>query len=169
MTTILDTGIYLLDRLPAFGAILLLLVAARFLFIAVTPFKAVNGVLNQENVATAIVFAAFLFAVAIAIAGATFGLEQEESIAGAGMVLVEGLLTIVLLRISIWVNDRFILYRFCITKEILEDINLGKVEPDEQALLEDLGKHVGLKGTDINLLIDKKRAARRRESQSTVA
>ena len=43
LAILLDTGIHLLDRLPTFGAMLLLLVAARFLFIATTPFKTVKA------------------------------------------------------------------------------------------------------------------------------
>ena len=66
-----------------------------------------------------------MFAVAIAIAGTAFGRGQDEGLIRVAKVLVEGTFAIVLLRVSIWVNDRFILSRFCIVKEIHEDKNLG--------------------------------------------
>jgi uncharacterized membrane protein YjfL (UPF0719 family) len=72
-----------------------------------------------------VVFGAYLFAVAIAIAGTTFGRGQDEGLVRVGEILSEGALAIVLVRISIYVNDRFILHKFCIAKELSEDKNLG--------------------------------------------
>ena len=121
----METALYLLEVMPTFGVMILLLVAARYLFISTTPFRSVSSILDDENSATGVVFGAFLIAVAIALAGTAFGREQEDALVRVAKSAVEGALAITLIRVSIWVNDRFILYRFCIAKEINEDKNLG--------------------------------------------
>jgi uncharacterized membrane protein YjfL (UPF0719 family) len=116
---------HLATRLPSFGTAIVLLFAARILFLKSTLFKVNQGLLEDENPATGLVFAAYLFGAALALVGTMFGRGQEGALAQIGKTLVEGGLAIVLLRLSIWVNDRFILHRFCIVKEVCEDKNLG--------------------------------------------
>lgn len=120
-----EVAMHLLAGLPALGATILLLIVARYVFLASAPFKTVPGLLDDENPAIGVVFAAYLFGVAIALAGTMFGRGQEDAFVRVGKILVEGVLAIALIRISIWVNDRFILHRFSVVKEIRDDKNLG--------------------------------------------
>lgn len=127
MNSILITELssHLQTGLPAFGVTLLLLVAARYLIVLTTPFQPRSDIFEQENAAIGVVFGAYLFGVAIAIAGTTFGRDQDVGLIRLAKIFCEGALAIVLIRISIYVNDRFILHRFCIVKELREDKNLG--------------------------------------------
>lgn len=120
-----ELRIHLQTGLPAFGIILLLLIVARYVFVFSSPFRTVPDIVEQENPAIGVVFGAYLFGVAIALAGTTFGRDQDEGVLRLAKILCEGTLAIVLIRISIFFNDRFILHRFCIVKELREDRNLG--------------------------------------------
>jgi uncharacterized membrane protein YjfL (UPF0719 family) len=120
-----EIAVHLSTGLPNFAAAILTLIAARFLLLATTRFDVRKGLLTDENPAVGVVIAAYLFGVAMALIGTMFGRVEEDVLVRVGKILVEGLLAIVLLRFSIWVNDRLILHRFSITKEILEDKNLG--------------------------------------------
>lgn len=122
---VLDAGDHLIGGMPLFAASLFVLVAARFLFSLTTPFKLTADVVNDENNAEALVVGAYLFSVALALLGALFGRGNEGTFIAMGKILIEGLLAIGLLRVSIWIHDRFVLYRFCIVKEIREDKSLG--------------------------------------------
>ena len=125
MDLLLDVAYRITAGLPNFAAAVLVLIAARFLLLATTQFDVRKGLLADENSAVGVVMAAFLFGVALALIGTMFGRVEEDVLIRVGKILVEGILAIVLLRFSIWVNDRLILHRFSITKEILEDKNLG--------------------------------------------
>lgn len=116
---------HLLTGLPSLATTLLLLIVARYVFLASAPFKTIPALLDDENPAIGVVFAAYLFGVAVALVGTMFGRGQEDAWGQVGKILVEGVLAIALIRISIWVNDRFILHRFCAAKEIRDDRNLG--------------------------------------------
>jgi uncharacterized membrane protein YjfL (UPF0719 family) len=124
-TFLFEVSAHLLRGLPLFGGTLLVLVAARFLFLLSTPFRVGNDLVDAENPAIGLVFGAWLFGVALALAGTLFGRGEDETLAAVGKILVEGAMVVALLRISIWVNDRLILHRFCIVKEIRDDRNLG--------------------------------------------
>lgn len=120
-----EIGYHLALGMPSLGAALLLLVAARYVFLATTRFKVEQGLLVEENAAQGLVLAAYLLAAGVSLAGTLFHRGQEPWLLRTGKILGEGLLTILLLRMSIWVNDRLILYRFSTTKEIVQDKNLG--------------------------------------------
>lgn len=107
-------------------------VLSRYLFLGTTRFGGDEEILGERNTAAGIVFGAYLLGVAVALAGAFFGWHQagQSGVANGllsrmAMLLTEGLLMVVLLRMSIWVNDRFILRRFCVVKEVRTDRNLG--------------------------------------------
>ena len=123
---ITEVSAHLLRGLPSFGGAVLVLIAARFLFLLSTQFKVGEDLLDAENPATGVVFGAYIFGVAIALVGTLFGRGQDGTLIAMGKILVEGAVAIVLMRISISVNDRFILHRFCIVKEIREDNDNAK-------------------------------------------
>lgn len=124
-TIITEVCGHITRALPSFAAAILLLVAARYFFLVTTSFTVDQDLLDDENPAAGVVFAAYLLGVGIALAGTMFGRGGEGMLIRVGKTLVEGSLAVALLRVSIWVNDHFVLHRFCITKEIRDDRNLG--------------------------------------------
>ncbi|MBT5705140.1 MAG: DUF350 domain-containing protein [Verrucomicrobia bacterium] len=80
---------------------------------------------QKGNPAYGVLCAGFLFGAALAISGSFFGRWEDSSLLASGKTLIEGCLSIFLIRIGIWINDRTILSGFCISKEISEDRNLG--------------------------------------------
>lgn len=90
----------------------------------VTPYKVDEELHEKDNVALATSMAGYLGATTIIFIGAFLGpskgiLEDLVSVGGYS------LLGIILLNLSHVINDRFILYRFCNVKEIIEDRNVG--------------------------------------------
>lgn len=65
-------------------------------------------------------FIGLLLAIGSAIVGPTRGLVNDII-----DILMYGVLAIILLNISIWLNDKIILRKFCVKKEIIEDRNSG--------------------------------------------
>lgn len=116
---------HVLHGVPLAAAALVILFVGRFLFLRTMPFDFDRELIVKQNKAYGVVFAAYLFGAALALSGTFFGVREDTMLVALGELFAEGLLVIVLLRVSIWVNDRFILSRFSIAKEIGEDQNLG--------------------------------------------
>lgn len=116
---------HLYNSVPLFASALLALIAGRFLFLRTTSFHSHKELIARPNPAYGLVLGAYLFAAGFAIAGAFFGSRQLPPLTASGILLVYGLLTVVLLRVTILINDRFILHTFSIEKEIARDRNLG--------------------------------------------
>ena len=83
-----------------------------------------HELVEEDNAALALVMGGYYLGLILAIGGVIAG-------PSAGLVedlidlLVYGPLAILLLNLSAWINDRFILYKFNIRKEILDDQNCG--------------------------------------------
>ncbi|HSR49864.1 MAG TPA: DUF350 domain-containing protein [Acidobacteriota bacterium] len=107
-------------------AVLVLFLIGRFVFDKVLHrrFSLRHELLEKDNVALALAVAGYYFGLVIALGGVLFGPSQ-------GLVLdlidigIYGLMSIVLLNFSIWVNDRILLSSFSNEKEIIEDQNAG--------------------------------------------
>jgi len=65
-------------------------------------------------------FIGLLLAIGSAIVGPSRGLVNDVI-----DILMYGVLAIILLNLSIWLNDKVILRKFCVKKEIIEDRNAG--------------------------------------------
>ena len=104
---------------------LLLIYLAKRLFQSSIALPSHAELSHKDNPALSTLFSAFLLATGIAASGSFFGHWQDPIASAALKMLPEGLLAIVLLRASIWINDYSILSDFSITKEIGEDRNLG--------------------------------------------
>ncbi len=83
-----------------------------------------HELVEEDNAALALVMSGYylglIFSIGGVIVGPSAGLMEDLA-----DLLVYGLLGITLLNISAWINDRFILSRFQIRKEILIDQNSG--------------------------------------------
>lgn len=110
---------------PSFLAAVAVLIGGRFLFLHTTRFDSRKELFGQPNSAYGVALGAYLFAAGLALAGTFFGSRETKPFVAAGILLVNGAMTIVLLRVSIAINDRFILSSFSIAKEIAQDRNLG--------------------------------------------
>ena len=110
---------------PGFLAAVVVLIGGRFLFLRTTSFDARQELFRQPNSAFGVTLGAYLFAAGLALMGTFFGRRDMSPLAAAGILMINGAITIVLLRVSIAINDRFILSSFSITKEIADDRNLG--------------------------------------------
>ena len=119
-----EVGDHIIRGLPLIGVTVVVLIAARGLLLT-TGLRVGDDLLKQENPAAGVVVAAYLLAAAIALTGTHFGGGQQETLSAMARIFIEGVAAIILLRLSIWVNDHFILYRFCTMKEIRDDRNLG--------------------------------------------
>lgn len=89
-----------------------------------TPYKVDEHLHEKDNVALATSMAGYLGGTTIVFIGAFLGpskgiLEDLVSVGGFSIV------GILLLNLSHEINDRFLLYRFCNVKEIIEDRNIG--------------------------------------------
>jgi uncharacterized membrane protein YjfL (UPF0719 family) len=87
-------------------------------------FSVKEELVKKDNLAFAFAhvgyFIGLLLAIGSAIVGPTRGLLNDIL-----DILVYGILSILLLNISIWLNDKIILRKFCVRKEIIEDKNSG--------------------------------------------
>jgi uncharacterized membrane protein YjfL (UPF0719 family) len=116
---------HILQGLPLFASAVIVLVIARCVFMETTSFNANDELFEKRNPAYAVALGGYLLGAGLALSGAFFGGREEDSLTAAGMLLADGLLAVALLRLSVLINDRFILHSFRIDKEISEDRNLG--------------------------------------------
>ena len=125
MENFLITGERVLMSVPFFALIAFLLFAGKKLFDFTTSYQFDEELTSKDNPAFGVTIAGFLVSLAIVLGGATFGAGEGSSTAAFVSLLVYGVLSIVLLRLSIVVNDRLILPAFSVHKEIIEDRNVG--------------------------------------------
>ena len=121
-----------LSRMPYFGFLFLMLLLGVLLFKKTLRYKRSDGqpftfddeLTSRDNPAFGLYFAGYLVGLAIALAGTLSGLGDDilENLTNMG---IASILAIVLMRLSTFVNDRFVLPKFDDKKEIIEDRNAG--------------------------------------------
>jgi len=89
-----------------------------------TPFSVSEELVGKDNPAFGLNFFGYILGLSIAVFGAMSEItgHMSEDLLN---ILIGGLLAIVLVRLSILINDKLILYKFKINKEMLEDRNVG--------------------------------------------
>ncbi len=103
----------------------LLLLVAKFFFDWTTPrYQLDTDIIENKHYSVALMYIGYLLGVAVVIAGSFYGLSSDHLTNGID-ISVSALLGILLLRISFVINDKLILHRFDIEKEIQENNNLG--------------------------------------------
>ncbi len=125
MQALLPSVNHVLSAIPLFATAFLLAFAARWLFARTTRYSIDEELTERDNPAFGIAFAGYMLGVAIAISGA---LSPWEGVAFFDEILtiaLYGIIAAALMRLSLWINDKAILCRFSIDKELVRDRNSG--------------------------------------------
>ena len=124
MDTLTTTLEFIIEKLPYFGAGLVLLFLGKLFYNATTRYDIDHEVADGQNAAVGISFAGFLLGLAFVIASTIVGAGGDlgNELISIG---VSGALAIVLVRASMIINDKLILYSFLVRKELTEEKNVG--------------------------------------------
>ncbi|MDB6155373.1 MAG: hypothetical protein JWL90_3826 [Chthoniobacteraceae bacterium] len=114
----------LLAVLPYYAYALILVCGASYFYRRTCRFSFTDELTERDNPAFGAAFTGYLTGVGIALTGA-FPSQQTSLTTGLLAMTYSGVLVILLMRISIWVNDAFVLSRFSGHDEILRDRNMG--------------------------------------------
>lgn len=87
-------------------------------------FNVKKELVEEDNFAFAVAHVGYLAGLLIAIAGVIVG-PSKGLLQDVTDIAIYGVLAIVLLNVSIWINDKVILRKFSVKKEILTDRNVG--------------------------------------------
>ena len=109
---------------PYFAALVILLALGKQIFDWTTKYRFNVELTKRDNAAFGIVIGGFLVGLAIALGATTFGAELNVATDFIS-IGVYGLITIVLMRLSVVINDKAILSKFSIHDEIVQDRNAG--------------------------------------------
>ncbi len=114
----------LLMALPFFCVLLLSLLLGKYFYDWTTRFSIDDQLTDKDNQAFGVHFGLYLVAVAIAIAG-SFHRGIFFDWLGFFIVIGSCIVSILLLRASIWINDRLLLDRYNAETEMIQDRNAG--------------------------------------------
>jgi uncharacterized membrane protein YjfL (UPF0719 family) len=124
METLVNSVLHVANSIPQFVGAFAILWLGKVLYDKTTTFSINDELTEKDNPAFGVAFAGYLIGIAIALVGAFVGrtgnLVDDLITVGYG-----GAIAIVLMRISVWVNDTFILNKFSVQKEICTDRNIG--------------------------------------------
>lgn len=108
-----------------------LLIAFLLFFIGKISYQLIHRRINireelvfKDNLAFAVAHTGYLIGLLIALGGALMG-ESHGFLLDGVYMLMYGILSIVLLNLSVLVNDKILLRKFSVYKEICEDRNVG--------------------------------------------
>jgi len=124
MAAFKDLLFHLFDHVPFFAYALLMVYGASFFYRRTSNFSFHDELTERENPAFAACLGGYLGGVAIALTGA-FPDNSTSFGDGAISMTYSGLLAILLMRASIWMNHEFILNKFNIDFEMVQDRNIG--------------------------------------------
>ena len=115
----------ILSLFPYFLFGLVLFFLGKFLFDISTPrIEDDKELTERDNPAFGVFFVGYMLGLAFALAGSFFGLGPNV-LANFVNIGTSGIAAIILLRVSMLIADKFILYAFKIEKEIVTDRNVG--------------------------------------------
>jgi uncharacterized membrane protein YjfL (UPF0719 family) len=114
----------LFSAVPNFALGTLCWIAGWYLFDKTVNFDLKHQLTQKDNPAVGSMVSGYQLGLGLALVGTLFG-TGLNLFADLWTILSGGILSIILMRLSITVNNRFILYRFNIDKEIIVDKNCG--------------------------------------------
>ncbi len=112
--------------------VFIVLFAAKLFYDLFTPFSVNDALTDKDNKAVAVSFSGYMLGVLIIL----LGIFREPALSGSAPgridvlkdiidTLIWGIIGVFLLNIARWINDTFILRKFSIIKELIEDRNVG--------------------------------------------
>jgi uncharacterized membrane protein YjfL (UPF0719 family) len=114
----------LFSAVPNFVIATLCWVAGWYFFDKTVDFDLKGQLTKEDNPAVGSMVSGYQLGLALALMGTLYG-TGLNLFADLWYILTGGILSIILMRLSIFVNNKFILYKFHIDKEIIEDRNSG--------------------------------------------
>lgn len=114
-----------LVSVPYFAILIILLLIGKFIFNKTTRYDVDNELVNNDNPAFGVLLASYFLGVAIALSGTTYSISMMHPVSDFINMSIYGVLSLILMRLSILINDKFILYKFSVHKEIVIDKNCG--------------------------------------------
>jgi len=124
MDAILITGQKVLTSMPYFGAIAVILFLGKLLFDKTTTYQFDEELTTKDNKAFGTTLALYFVGLAIALSGLGFGIGTSP-LDDLLNIAIYGPMTLAFVRLSILVNNTFILHQFDVHKEIIQDRNVG--------------------------------------------
>jgi len=115
---------HLLEAIPFYAYALLILFAGKLFYERTSRFSFIDELTERDNPAFGACLAGYLLGITLALTGAFPSPADSYFIAVRDMT-TSGVLAILLMRASIWINDKLILNRFSINVEMLRDRNIG--------------------------------------------
>ena len=115
---------HLLEAIPFYAYALLILFAGKFFYERTSRFSFLEELTERDNPAFGACLAGYLLGIALALTGA-FPSSADSYLTAVRDLTTGGVLSILLMRASIWINDKLILNRFSINVEMLRDRNIG--------------------------------------------
>ena len=115
--------------LPGFvhlAVVLVLLAAGRWVYDQLhRSFALRTELLEKDNLAAALAVAGYYLGLVIVLGGVVSGPASFSLLDDVIGLVIFGLLGIVLLNLSAWINDRVVFSKFAVEREIVEDRNVG--------------------------------------------
>ncbi len=111
--------------MPLFATVFVLAFAAKWFFQKTTRYCIDDELTSRDNPAFGVAFGGYIAGVAIALSGSLFPWQGVTLGTELLTIALFGGLSAMLMRVSLWINDRAILYQFSIEKELVEDHNFG--------------------------------------------
>jgi len=115
---------HFLAVVPFYAYALVFLFVGKLLYEKTSSFAFIDELTERDNPAFGACLAGYLVGLALALTGAFPSSGDSYAVAVKDMT-TGGVLAILLLRASIWINDKLILDHFSINVEMLRDRNLG--------------------------------------------
>ena len=141
MEQALFTAQSLLEQLPLFVVAILILWCAKVVYDLTTKYSFDEELVERDNSAVGVSLAGYLLGVGFALKGVFADMainpeiimveneagEMVEAAASSPLldIAINGVLIIILMRLSVWISDKCILYKFKMEKEIIDDRNSG--------------------------------------------
>lgn len=119
-----DLLVGLLNHIPFFAYALLMVFGAKLFYQLTSGFSFIDELTERDNPAFGACLAGYLTGVALAMVGA-FPSNSDSFTDAAITMTYSGLLAIILMRASIWMNHEFILNKFSIDVEMVKNHNIG--------------------------------------------
>ena len=121
LTTTLE---FVVEKLPYFGAGIVLVFLGKLFYNLTTRYNIDRHLTTERNNAVAVSFGGYLVGLAFAISATLLGTTSDLLGELAGIVIT-GAMAIMLLRMSMMINDRFVLFTFKVSTEIGDEKNVG--------------------------------------------